>query len=101
MALILASGVGYSVHLRNQVRSLTEDKAALTEALSRSEAQVTFLNKLSDANAAAAKTKQDQLDALEAKEAKGRARTEKAIQDNPDWANTPVPQSILDSLRDD
>lgn len=38
--------------------------------------------------------------AIKHKEAVGLARTEAAIDANPDWAQQPVPADVLDSLRD-
>lgn len=99
IAAILASGIGYGAYLRHQVSEYRDENKALSEALAASERELSQMLTARRADDAASGTKQRLLTELEAKEARRRAELDKAISDNPDWASTPVPPGVIDSLR--
>lgn len=99
IAALVASGWGYSAFLSRQVSEARKDVKALSEALSASESENEKLRVIRKADEAATASRDKAVAVIEQKEAKRREETEKALAENPDWSNSPVPQSVLDSLR--
>lgn len=99
MGLILASAALWIGVLRNQVSEGRDQIASLSVALSASQAEVEQLRNIRAADTAAALVVQAELDRIAIQEAKDRAKFDKAIKDNPEWASQPVPRDVADSLQ--
>lgn len=99
IAALVASGWGYGAFKSIQVQSAQKDVEALTKALSASEAEVEQLRNIREADAVATQARTDEGKVIQTKEAKGHAETVKALEANPSWANAPIPDDVLDSLR--
>lgn len=99
IALVIASALLWGTMTRNALVQARKDVAALSEALSVSEAENGTLRKLRAADTSAVASRDKEVTVINTKEAKGRAETVKALEANPDWANQPIPRDVLDSLR--
>lgn len=91
LAAVAYGTFGY-IGARREVARLSEANIELSEANKK-------LSAAAIANAKAIKSRNEIIDVIANKEAVGRDETIKAIQNNPDWANQPIPADVLDSLR--
>lgn len=99
IGLILASAALWIGVLRHQVSEGREKIDALSGALRASQEQVAILEHLRAADTAAAMAREAELTRIANKEAKDRAKLDRAFRDNPEWASQPVPRSVADSLQ--
>jgi hypothetical protein len=97
-ALLAALTIAYWVHA---ARSARDDLSAATVALRASEGEVKLLRDARAADAAALSERNKLRTIIITKEVQSRAVLDKALRDNPDWASTPVPDAVADSLRQD
>ena len=83
-----------------QVRSSHRNAEALRTALDASEGEVLLLRQARQADALAMASRSAARTTIMNKEAQKSAELDKALSVNEDWANTPVPDTVIDSLRD-
>ena len=94
--LIAALTIAYWVR---EARSARDDAKALTADLRAAQGEVKLLRRDREATALALAERSRIRTIVITKEVQSRAVLDKAIRDNPDWANTPVPTAVVDSLR--
>lgn len=98
---VLAILATLSAFLAFQVWQGHGREKALSEALSAEKAKVEQLENTAKSNDKAAEVRIIYRDRILASEAKGKAKTDEALRNNQEWANTPVPADVLSSLSDD
>jgi len=83
-----------------QVRASHGEIDTLRTDLAASEGEVALLRQAREADAAAMAARDASRASIIEKEARRSAALQAALSENEDWANTPVPAAVIDSLRD-
>ncbi|WNV48188.1 I-spanin [Caulobacter phage Quill_5.2] len=95
LLVVLVAALGGGLWAWKASRDLTSAR----NEVSRLTAENTTLAKASKAGDQAANTQATGHKAAITEQAKRQDKLEKAIERNPDWANQPIPNDVLDSLR--
>jgi hypothetical protein len=84
-----------------QVRSTRSANDTLRSDLAAAQGEIQLYKTAREADATALAARAELRTTATNKEALGRAKTEKALAANPEWASVPVPRDVADSLQQD
>lgn len=99
MGTILLSGLCWGAIQTHRVGLYQSDLKVAEKALGEAQAEIAILNTIRVADEKADEVRTVYIEKHSKELDKKHEETVKALEANPDWANSPVPPAVLDSLR--
>lgn len=96
---ILASALIWAAFQTHQVGEYREQAEVAEEALKSAQDEIATLNSIRAAEHRAAEVHTEYVTVVKREAAERNEASAKALEANPAWANTPVPDAVLGSLR--